>query len=59
MADDKSGLEALKNLLDAYDYLNDSYNEEFGEDCPYKIDGESENLLRGVVKKIDEENLEK
>jgi len=56
MADDKkSGLEALKNLLGAYDYLNDSYNNEFGEDSPYKLDEDSDKLLRDIVKKIDDE----
>ena len=51
------GLDALKNLLSAYDYLNDSYEEEFGEECPYVLDENSEKVLREIVK-TDNENKE-
>lgn len=42
--------EAIKNLVDNMYYLNEQYNNEFGEDCPYKLDDESDKILREVVK---------
>lgn len=53
--ENRSPLDALKNLLDMNDYLNESYKEEFGEDSPYKFDGESEKALRDIMNKIDED----
>jgi len=53
--DNKKGLEALKHLLAAYDYLDSSYKQEFGEESPYKLEEESENLLRQVIKKSEED----
>ena len=50
--------EAIKSLVDNMDNLNNSYNEEFGEDCPYKLDDESDKILREVVKD-DKENEKK
>ena len=44
---------AIKNLIQNLDNLNEQYNEEFGEDCPYKLDEESDKILREVIK--DEE----
>jgi len=43
-------LEALKNLINNMDALNEEYNKDFGEDCPYKADEESEKILRDAVK---------
>ena len=55
MSDDKkSGLEALKNLFYFNDYLNEEYVKEFGEESPYKPNEESENFLREVVKKSND-----
>lgn len=42
--------EVIKNLVDNMDYLNEQYNNEFGEDTPYKLDDESDKILREVVK---------
>lgn len=47
-------LEALKNLVKNMDDLNEKYNEEFGEYPPYKLDEESDNILREVVKEDKE-----
>lgn len=58
MSDNKKGLEALKNLLNFNEYLNEEYVREFGEESPYKADDKTEDFLREIIKK-SEENKEK